>query len=238
MDLSIIDFEFQRILLDMSLNIEHYVKLKLINALIDEKPGDGIYLVANFRAYNPDIINSIKKQKRTAYNEDMYNKYNDYYGMPIWVFVEFLTFSQLIRFVKYTATYLKRCDLLVLANQLYDIKDIRNACAHDNCILNDLVSKTETGDPSKRLTKALGDIGVSKTTRDRKLTNMRIRQIATVLFMHKIHAISVGLHEHSVLKLQLLKKRFFRDSSYSKNLTISSTFKFFIHLIDSWYHPM
>lgn len=235
LDLSIIDFEFRRILLDMALNIEHYSKLKIINYVLKRKPGDAYYLIKNFIGYRPNIKSSLINQKRSPYDEDLYNKFGAPEKMPIWVFVEFLSFSELIQLINYSSQYFQDKDLESFGNQLYDIKAVRNACAHDNCLLNDIVHNNRTSKVSYLLSTALGKISIKKSTQKSKLSNRKISQIASVLYFHTRIVESPGLQKHVSLRLNNLRNRFFRDNTFDKNLSLRTTFEFFSKIIDNWY---
>lgn len=234
-DLSIIDYEFRRILLDMTLNIEHYTKINLVNYIGLRKAGDAYYLIKNFLGMNPDIQKSIESKRRNIYDEDLYAKYGNPSKMPIWVFVEFITFSELIQLIKYTAGYFNDKRFGKYANQLFDIKAVRNACAHDNCILNDITHSNRSTKVSNILSAALGKIGIKESKRKSKLSKIRLSQITSVLFFHKRIVNSKGVNREISIQLQYIKDRFFREYTYNQNLSLQSTFQFFSDIIDNWY---
>lgn len=234
-DLSIIDYEFRRILLDMTLNIEHYTKINLVNYIGLRKAEDAYYLIKNFLGMNPDIQKSIESKRRNIYDEDLYGKYGNPNKMPIWVFVEFITFSELIQLIKYTAGYFNDRRFGKYANQLFDIKAVRNACAHDNCILNDITHSNRSTKVSNILSAALGKIGIKESKRKSKLSKIRLSQIASVLFFHKRIINSKGVDREISVQLQYIKNRFFREHTYNQNLSLQSTFQFFSDIIDNWY---
>lgn len=234
-DLSLIDLEFRRILLDMSLNIEHAFKLEIIKTLVHNKPGDGYYLVKNFLGLYPDIVKSLDSQKHTPYNQDLFIKFKTIYSMPMWAILELLSFSQLILLAKYSSDYLSDKKLKKLANQMYDIKDIRNACAHDNCLLNDLTSKERLHKPSFIVTKGLGDLKISKSSRENKLSNIRVYQITALLLFHKRLVKNILIQRKIAKNLHQFKTRLFKNHSYTTNTHISSFFNYLTKLIDNWY---
>lgn len=235
LDLSIIDYEFRRILLSMALNIEHYSKLELIDYISKNNPSSAYDLIEKFIQSFPDVKSSIITQKRSPYDEDLYNKFNNPEKMPIWVFVEFISFSTLIQLINFSSYYFQEKKFKKLSNQLYDIKAIRNACAHDNCILNDIVNNNRQSQVSYLLSSDLGKIGIKQSTQKSKLSNRRLSQIASVLFFHTRIVKSQDLHSHISYKLNNLRNRFFRDNHYEKNLSLQTTFDFFITMIDNWY---
>lgn len=234
-DLSIIDYELRRILLDMTLNIEHYTKINLVNYIGLRKAGDAYHLIKNFLGMNLDIQKSIESKRRNIYDEDLYAKYGNPNRMPIWVFVEFITFSELIQLIKYTAGYFNDKRFAKNANQLFDIKAVRNACAHDICILNDIAHSNRSTKVSNLLSAALGKIGIKESRRKSKLAKIRLSQIASVLFFHKRIVNSTGVDRQISEQLQYIKNRFFREHTYNKNLSLQSTFQFLSDIIDNSY---
>jgi hypothetical protein len=74
----------------MCLDIEHFLKVKLITAVTNNPKEDGYELVKKFIALpnNDRIVRKIKWHKSSEYCKDLINKY--YPNFPIWVFVEFL----------------------------------------------------------------------------------------------------------------------------------------------------
>ena len=234
-DLASIDCELRQILLDMTLNLEHALKLAVLSAVERYRPGDGYMIVQNFLGYYPDVAISVDNQKRSPYNDDMFNKFQKSAAMPIWVFVELISFSQLILLSKYTACYLSDKSLGKLANQMYDIKDVRNACAHDNCMINDLISKGRKHKSSYDVTQALGKIKIGKCSRDSKLANIRIYQITAILFFHQRIVKNINAQSNVTKRLHKLKNRLYEEFDYNNNNTISSFFDYLTKLIDNWY---
>lgn len=234
-DLSIIDHELRRTLLNMALNVEHTLKLNILNSINNTNLEDGYTIVKTFLSTYPDVEKSLKLQKRTPYTTDLYTKFQKISLMPIWAILELLSFSQLILLAKYTAIYTRNNELNKIANQLYDIKELRNACAHDNCIINDLKNKERTHKPSYIVTSALGKLNISPNSRKNKLNNVRIYQITTLLLFHNRFLKSREIRRKVANDLLHLKTRLYRNHDYKTNNVISSFFDYLIKLIDNWY---
>lgn len=58
---------------------------------------------------------------------------------------------------------------------LMDVRELRNACAHNNCIINDLRADTSEYPANYRVLNAVARIGISKKVRDNKLSNIRMK---------------------------------------------------------------
>lgn len=230
--LSIIDFRLRRILLGMTLNLEHYLKLQTISSVMNENPGHSIYLLNNYFGKYPNVKRALEKKKRTPYIKDILDKYEKCnFSMPIWAYVEMISFSEHLHLAQNITDDKK---LKLLTNQLYAIKDLRNACAHDNCLLNDLSTKSETN-PSYILTAMIGKLNIPKNSRKNKLSNARILQISSTLAFHKKYITNPKIHKYVSLELQKINKDYLSKNMFDKNYTISSSFGFLSKLLDNWY---
>lgn len=253
-DLAIIDTRLRMLMLEMSLSIEHFAKVKLLKRITLSTREDGYSIVKDFydylqatnlKSYNY-LLDEISRNSKSPYCRELYQKYQT--DIPVWAFLELVAFGSFISFYKFCAERFFQCDkhahlkandkqMLDEFYMLLDIKHLRNAAAHNNCILNDLKTKIKkTKDQSNlRLTRSLSEIGVSSTTRSRKLSNERISQILTCLFMFKLIVPSPGSIKYFSWAMQDFKNRLFRDNAYGNNLLIKSTFDVFTLVIDKWF---
>lgn len=111
---------------------------------------------------------------------------------------------------------------------LLTCKKIRNASAHSNCILNDLRSHTAEHRTKKDITEELMNIPhMNSNFRKNRMSNERIQQIITLLYMHKkmVRSEGVALYESGELK-KLMREIDKNCSYYKTNTLIQGTFKF------------
>ena len=72
--------------------------------------------------------------------------------------------------------------------------------------------------------------------RKNKMSNVRIQQIVTLLYMHKKTVRSEGVALYESGELKKLIRRIDRNSTYYKtNKLIQGTFKFLGLVVDSWF---
>lgn len=254
-DLATIDTRLRTLVLEMALSIEHFAKVKLLKRITLSTLEDGYSIVNDYlsnlcesypKGYS-HLINEIARNGNGPYCNELFKSYHT--KMPVWAFLELIPFGSFISFYKFCADRFIQYDHhdYLLANDkqmqdefymLLDIKHLRNAAAHNNCILNDLKTKKKTTKKKSnlRLTRALSNIGTSSTTRSRKLANERIAQILTCFFMFTLIVKSPGSRKHFAESMQAFKLRLFRDNSYSTNILIKSTFELFQDVIDNWFH--
>ena len=116
-------------------------------------------------------------------------------------------------------------------------KSVRNAAAHSNCIINDLNANTTSLSTSYTVTKELSNIkSVSKTTRIKKMSNGRIQQVVTLLYMHKKLIPSEGVKKNAAKRLHIFSDRIKRNNAYYiNNDLIKTNFDFLNVIIDNWY---
>jgi abortive infection bacteriophage resistance protein len=139
-ELSTIDMHLRYKIIDMCLDIEHAIKVKLVNDATNNVGEDGYEIVRRFFAKeeNSRVLKNIKSHKAGEYCKDLIEKYYPYF--PIWVFVELVSFGDLICFCSfYEDTY-----HIQIVNNVFmnTVRDLRNA-AHSNCILNKLTERID-----------------------------------------------------------------------------------------------
>ena len=118
-----------------------------------------------------------------------------------------------------------------------DVRELRNACAHNNCIINDLRAYTSQYPANYRVLNAVAQIGVSKKVRDNKLSNTRIKQLITLLYLNKNIVTSEGVLKYQTKILQELKNRIEHHIDYyNTNQLIQTNFNFLNKVIDNWYN--
>ncbi len=238
-DISIIDMQLRYMIVPMALDIEHHTKLKLLKK-VEEYGEDGYQIVRDYidsldvqqkLVYDGEI----NRNRRSVYCGDLIDKYDGSY--PIWVFIEVISFGRLVSFYDFCANRFSDMSMKNNFYRLLTCKEIRNASAHSNCILNDLKARTASHGTNAEVTKALMNIkGMNKNFRKNRMSNVRIQQIVTLLYVHKNIVSSDGVHKNEAKGLQDVIKRAFRNIDYYKNNSmIKGTFDFLKLVVDSWY---
>ena len=238
-DLSIIDMKLRYLLVHLSLDVEHFTKVGLIKR-VQESDEDGYSIVA-------DYIRSLdEKQKKIFDSEVNRNRGNIYCGAivskydgtyPIWAFVEIIPFGRLVSFYQFCANRFSDIEMQDNYYRLLTCKEIRNACAHSNCILNELAPQTAKHKTNNAVSRALMEIpALTKGVRTRKMSNAHIQQIVTLLYMHKQMVTSDGVHVSEGKALKEVVERMNKNLDYYlNNDTISTSFAFLKLVIDNWF---
>lgn len=96
-----------------------------------------IFFQANKNIYNNFSDKYFHAYKNFSYNSQIIAKYHPRY--PIWAFLEVLTFGDFIKFYRYY--YTQHNIKIPFPEHLESARILRNATAHNNCLLNNLTKK-------------------------------------------------------------------------------------------------
>ena len=248
-DLSIIDHRLRLILFKMIIDIEHYLKIKILNTIesIDEEDGYRIvnrYLKQDF--YNvkfpKKVHNSIFKKVGSEYYQKIFSKYDldkdkKLENIPIWEFLEIITFGELVNFYDFYTNEYKLKDENKDVYILRDIVKLRNAVAHNNCILSELNMKKNKYPPSYKIIQFLNNCDIGKDTRSKKLSNSRIRQITYTLYMFNEIVTSDGIKNNVKKDInELFFNRIIKHKEYyNNNELLKSIYCYFKKIIENNY---
>lgn len=183
-ELSTIDMYLRYIVMDMCLDIEHVIKVRLIKNITNNPSEDGYDIVRKFIAQDDNlrILKNIRSHKSGEYCKDLIEKYYPYF--PVWVFVELISFGDLLYFCSF---YEKIYGLQIINNKLMNtVRDVRNAAAHSNCLLNKM---TEKIDSTKQVNNEISSFiigmkNISKTSRVNNLSYKFTNSFVTVLYVY------------------------------------------------------
>lgn len=207
-DLSIIDMRTRLVLFKMIIDIEHYLKIRILNLIenIDQEDGYRIvnkYLDNDFNdeKFPKKVHNSIFKKVGSEYYQKIFSKYDmdkdrKLENIPIWEFLEIITFGELTNFYEF---FSKEYELKSETRNVFILREIvklRNAVAHNSCVLSELDKKDNKYSPDYKIINYLNSCGIRKETRDNKLSNSRIKQITYTLYMFNEIVTSDGVKEN------------------------------------------
>ena len=228
-ELSKIDMYLRHLILKMILDIEHNLKVRLLNSVEKNNQEDGYEIVKYFIRKKPKTLDIIEKHKSSGYVRALVDKYHPYY--PVWVFVEVISFGDLAYLLN---LYNEKYSLQIINNRLMNsVRDIRNAAAHSNCLINR--SKPGNNKPIQEIDVWVSSIeGISKNTKHKKLSNGFIYDFTVLLYVYN-KLISQGvMKEKRYMELKdLFRVRMLKNSEYfCQNTLITSTYDFVKKIVD------
>ena len=198
-DLACIDNRLRRIMLEMAIGIEHFSKVHLLSILQQNNidPYDVVeeYMNQLEKSNFEQLQHDLWKNSGSLYCGNLYAKYIEDQNKrcPVWAFLEMISFGQYLYFYKYCADLLQNTEITERLYLMYTVKSLRNACAHNNCIINDINSthnKRINADLSKECAKFIK----SPSSRRRHLGHISTYQILTTMYAHQRICISTGVH--------------------------------------------
>ena len=177
-DLSKVDTKLRKMILELCINFEHEFKTQLKQYLDDND--DGYSAVSSFLSHQTDLSDSHRdtalidgfiKKLETPFLKNIVKDdvlvdpdHPEWFlqTCPYWIFTELLDFGKLIdfyEFIFYPENWRKEPMEKPTSKgknevgELHKIRELRNACAHNNCIIASLVPEKTSGKDFLFLTK-------------------------------------------------------------------------------------
>ena len=248
-DLAIIDHRVRLLYFKMIIDIEHYLKIRILNLIENIEDEDGyrivnLYLEKDFNdeKFPKKVHNSIFKKVGNEYYQKIFSKYDidkdkKLENIPVWEFLEIITFGELINFYEF---FSKEYQLKKEIKNIFILREIvklRNAVAHNSCVLCDLDKKDNEYAPDFKIVNYLNSCGIGKETRDNKLSNSRIKQMTYTLYMFNEIVTSEGVKRNVITDLNELfyERIILHKEYYNNNELLKSIYAYFDKIIKKYY---
>lgn len=234
-ELSTLDMYLRKFIIKMTLDIEHFLKTQLLRDAGENKEVDGYSIVEDLFENHPFIKENIERNGKNSATADLISKCDGQFA--IWNIVEILSFGDVIKL--YELYYQKYETQNSMEKYLWSIKFLRNAAAHNNCLLNSLKTPYNIRiKPNREINTFVSKIpGINPDSRIKKMKNPVIHDFVVALYVFHNIISSEGIIKHTMIELkELVDNRMTRNKHYfEKNQIITSHYEFIKKVIDYFY---
>lgn len=240
-ELSKLDMYIRKFVIDMALDIEHFLKTKMLYDLCKNNEEDGYNIVKKFLFGHKNVKETIDKTAESySICSELALKHLEEHDYALWNIVEVISFGN---FVDLYNTYYQEYDSYNFGVYLGSIKFLRNAAAHNNCLLSFLLKPhgVKKFKKTKQLCNALARVkDLSESSRNKKMENPIIHDFIALLFVYNDLLKTSTTKQMRDMKMKELQK-FFCDPAgrvlknkhyFEKNGTITETYKFVANVIN------
>ncbi len=231
MELSILDMEFRFLVLNMCLNIEHTLKIRIMNKCL-EHAQDGYTIVREFFNKETSVKVDILKNAHNSYCTELIRTHQE--DIPIWVMLETISFGGLCHFYKFLTSlgYFPKEE----ADILFVVRDLRNAAAHNHCLFSKLIKENGIR-PLRCISQYVASIeGITSNERKARLSSRCIKDFVTLLYAFHFFIDSDGVtkHTHQELKNLFYNRMLKNKEFFSSCLIVKNAYKFTRKVLDNF----
>lgn len=245
-ELAKLDMYLRELIIRISLHTEHFFKVKLMDDLTKNEKEDGYHIVRELFSKYPFMVDHINQKKYNSACADLIHKYEN--NWAAWTLIEVLSFGDFIKLYElYYSLYPEQVNEVV-SDLIWPLKFIRNASAHNNCLLNTLRKpyvythlydkKRKTIIVNKRLSSMLSSIRtITKKNRKKKMSNPVIHDFVASLFLFDEICTSQVFKKKIFTELkEFMEGRLIKNKDYfSNDCVLTSIYGFVKNIVDYLY---
>ncbi|HHJ7161457.1 TPA: Abi family protein [Streptococcus pyogenes] len=227
-DLATIDMYIRDTLLDVAINVEHFIKVELSRLITNNTNEDGYTIVEDFSKTYPNYYQSIYERfRKSRYQKDMFQKRGTV--IPIWVLMEHMDFGCLLKLVELYYSKYKPKSLQKAKTIGNNARHIRNACAHNSVLM---VNVFKDDEKLNRVTAEVNTFAKQKgVLRYRKYR--KVNDLLSLIALSNTYCSSAVKH-HQDIKIKNLIDRMQRYADgYNKTPELVKMFIIFSKIVDN-----
>ena len=228
-ELSTLDMYLRKTILSMALDVEHALKVQLLYDLSKNPGEDGYTIVKEYLEQNFTTVKAIHdKIGRSAASDLIQKRLDENDSYALWEIVEVLSFGNFIDLYQlYYSKYPSKNDFSIY---LWSLKFLRNAAAHNNCLLNSLKAPYSVIlHKNKDILFEISKIkAISEKSRMTWMKNPVIHDFIILVYVYLNVIKSEGIKKHGIKQLKwLFEDRMLRHREYfEKNMSVKECYNF------------
>ncbi|MBR4159628.1 MAG: Abi family protein [Spirochaetia bacterium] len=236
-EMSTIDMYLRKILFKLTIDLEHYLKVKLVSDCQDNPADDGYEAVAAFLEKNPKVRSSIQTGfKLIGYYERPMFRYTK--APAVWNFVEMLEFNDFSSFYSFYYEFFRSDG--GWTKQFEAVRKLRNAAAHNSCILCSFKPVPGfVGDYETTLELIGGNIGINPGIISNMMRVPFLNDFAVLLSVYKKMATHPVVLENTLKEvMDFFDGRMIRHKDYFENFTeVKNAYRFARGVVEFYSRP-
>lgn len=237
-ELSTLDMYLRHLIIGLCLDIEHILKTRMIRDITNNGSEDGYNIVKKYVEQDYTVLSQLYSNRDKSAATDLVKKFSeDEEKIPVWSFVEALSFGKFIElYDMYYGIYGGKSYSSYLGN----IKFLRNAAAHNNCLLNSLRKPYSIRiHKNMDIMDALSKSKKFETSYKTKMENPVVHDFVVLLFVYYDLLNTAANRNMREKGMNRVKELFYETmvrndnkSYFAKNDVLVTNYKFICQVID------
>ena len=223
--------------MSMALDIEHALKVQLLLDLSQNPDEDGYSIVKEYLEKDYMTVKTIHdKIGKSATSDLIQKRWDEDDDYALWEIVEVLSFGHFIDLYQlYYSKYPSKNDF---SSYLWSLKFLRNAAAHNNCLLNSIKTPYKVVlHKNKNILFEVSKIKViSEKSRETWMQNPVIHDFVILVYVYLNVIKSSGIKKHGIEQLKwLFEERMPANKIYfEKNLNLKECYRFTSKIVSTF----